>query len=87
MERDFLVVALNPGPYFLGMSFVTQRWQWWSDSSEVTWQLGLHSPQDVQVNERNCAIMSPDLDENGWSNVGCESKDINSLICQRGKEG
>ena len=90
-ERDFLD-RLDTGPYFLGMSFVTQRWLWGSDGTEVTWPEG---QQESQENKK-CAVMRPQRDENdgdefterkGWVREGCGSKDKHSLICQRGKDG
>ena len=96
MENDFLV-TLNTGSFFLGMSDVLEdgRWLWGSNHSEVTWNNWFTLPKGTQESpeyERNCAVMrrgGSDGDDfsgrSGWVDVGCGSKDMKSLICQRGK--
>ena len=95
IERDFLL-GLETRSFFLGMSDVAREghWLWGSDGSEVTWNNGLTLPEGAQrspANERNCAVMRGGNDgdefsgESGLEDVRCGSKDIKSLICQRGK--
>ena len=100
IENDFLV-TLNTGSFFLGMSDVLTdgRWLWGSNDSEVTWNNWLTLPKGTQESpeyERNCAVMSKvrgendgddDSEESGLVDVGCGSKNIQSLICQRSKAG
>ena len=74
--------------------FATEgRWLWASDGLEVTWKNWVTWPGSAQEST-NCAVMSGervgnDGDEfagrKGWLNVGCGTKKIKSLICQRGK--